>query len=58
VAIGCDNLSLQAWFASTFKRERIWHFQTVHHDVWDRDNPAARSCGRGYAGQNASWSFA
>lgn len=20
--------------------ERIWHFQTVHHDVWDRDLPA------------------
>ena len=21
--------------------KRIWHFQTVHHDVWDRDLPAA-----------------
>jgi quinoprotein glucose dehydrogenase len=21
--------------------ERIWHFQFVHHDVWDRDPPAA-----------------
>ena len=20
---------------------RVWHFQTVHHDVWDRDLPAA-----------------
>ena len=20
--------------------ERIWHFQTVHHDLWDRDIPA------------------
>ena len=20
---------------------RLWHFQTVHHDVWDRDLPAA-----------------
>ena len=20
--------------------ERIWHFQTVHHDVWDRDLPS------------------
>jgi len=19
----------------------VWHFQTVHHDVWDRDNPTA-----------------
>lgn len=21
--------------------ERIWHFQTVHHDLWDRDLPSA-----------------
>ena len=21
--------------------ERAWHFQTVHHDLWDYDNPAA-----------------
>lgn len=21
--------------------ERVWHFQTVHHGVWDYDNPAA-----------------
>jgi quinoprotein glucose dehydrogenase len=21
--------------------KRIWHFQTVHHDLWDRDLPAA-----------------
>jgi len=21
--------------------ERIWHFQGVHHDIWDRDFPAA-----------------
>ena len=21
--------------------ERIWHYQTVHHDLWDRDLPAA-----------------
>jgi PQQ enzyme repeat len=20
--------------------ERIWHFQTTHHDIWDRDLPA------------------
>jgi quinoprotein glucose dehydrogenase len=20
--------------------ERLWHFQTIHHDVWDRDLPA------------------
>jgi quinoprotein glucose dehydrogenase len=21
--------------------KRVWHFQTVHHDIWDRDLPAA-----------------
>lgn len=21
--------------------ERVWHYQTVHHDLWDFDNPAA-----------------
>ena len=31
--------SLLALDAATGKR--IWHFQTVHHDVWDRDLPAA-----------------
>ncbi len=37
-----DNLyanSVLALDANTGKR--IWHFQTVHHDVWDRDLPAA-----------------
>jgi len=36
-----DNLyanSLLALNAET--GERIWHFQAVHHDVWDRDFPA------------------
>lgn len=36
-----DNLfanSLIALNANT--GERIWHFQAVHHDVWDRDFPA------------------
>ncbi|MFT4855145.1 MAG: quinoprotein glucose dehydrogenase [Algoriphagus sp.] len=36
-----DNLyanSLLALNAGT--GERIWHFQAVHHDVWDRDFPA------------------
>ena len=35
-----DNLygnSLVALDAQTGKR--IWHFQTVHHDIWDRDLP-------------------
>lgn len=31
--------SLLALDANTGKR--IWHFQTVHHDVWDRDLPTA-----------------
>jgi quinoprotein glucose dehydrogenase len=37
-----DNLfanSVLAIDAATGKR--IWHFQTVHHDVWDRDLPTA-----------------
>jgi quinoprotein glucose dehydrogenase len=21
--------------------KRVWHYQTVHHDIWDYDNPAA-----------------
>jgi quinoprotein glucose dehydrogenase len=36
-----DNLfanSLLALKAET--GERVWHFQTVHHDIWDRDLPA------------------
>ncbi|HKG90907.1 MAG TPA: PQQ-binding-like beta-propeller repeat protein [Gemmatimonadaceae bacterium] len=31
--------SLVALDAATGRR--LWHFQTVHHDVWDRDLPAA-----------------
>ena len=31
--------SLLALDATTGKR--LWHFQTVHHDLWDRDLPAA-----------------
>ena len=37
-----DNLfanSILALDASTGKK--IWHFQTIHHDVWDRDLPTA-----------------
>ncbi|MBT8209605.1 MAG: PQQ-binding-like beta-propeller repeat protein, partial [Eudoraea sp.] len=36
-----DNLfanSLIALNAATGKR--LWHFQMVHHDLWDRDLPA------------------
>ena len=31
--------SILALDARTGKRE--WHFQTVHHDIWNRDNPTA-----------------
>ena len=37
-----DNLfgtSVVALNAATGKR--VWHFQTVHHDIWDYDLPAA-----------------
>ncbi|MEZ5551047.1 MAG: hypothetical protein R3E82_09185 [Pseudomonadales bacterium] len=37
-----DNLystSLVALHAATGRR--VWHYQIVHHDIWDRDNPAA-----------------
>jgi quinoprotein glucose dehydrogenase len=39
--LGADLFAntLLALDASTGKR--IWHFQTVHHDLWDRDLPAA-----------------
>ncbi len=33
--------TLLALDAATGKRK--WHFQTVHHDIWDRDLPAAPS---------------
>ena len=40
-----DNLygqSLVCLDAST--GERVWHFQTVHHPIWDYDLPCATSC--------------
>ncbi|MEJ7912216.1 MAG: PQQ-binding-like beta-propeller repeat protein [Chitinophagaceae bacterium] len=33
--------------------KRIWHFQTVHHDVWDKDLPAAPSLVRIH--KNGKW---
>src|SRR5205807_6898310 len=24
--------------------KRLWHFQTVHHDLWDHDNPCPPVC--------------
>ncbi|MHA7131729.1 outer membrane protein assembly factor BamB family protein [Algoriphagus namhaensis] len=36
-----DNLYANSLLALNAKTgERIWHFQGVHHDVWDRDFPA------------------
>ena len=35
----CSRTSLIALNAETGKR--IWHYQFVHHDIWDRDPPSA-----------------
>jgi len=36
-----DNLFANSLLALNAKTgERVWHFQMVHHDVWDRDLPA------------------
>ncbi|MEN2283330.1 PQQ-binding-like beta-propeller repeat protein [Algoriphagus sp. SE2] len=36
-----DNLFANSLIALNVNTgERIWHFQAVHHDVWDRDFPA------------------
>ncbi len=36
-----DNLFANCLLALNARTgERIWHFQTVHHDLWDRDLPA------------------
>ena len=35
-----DNLFANCTLALDARTgKRIWHFQTVHHDLWDRDNP-------------------
>lgn len=37
-----DNLFANSVLAlDALTGKRIWHFQTVHHDVWDRDLPTA-----------------
>ena len=37
-----DNLFANSILAlDVHTGERAWHFQTVHHDVWDWDNPVA-----------------
>tara|TARA_B100000029_G_scaffold516253_2_gene628069 strand:- start:73435 stop:75432 length:1998 start_codon:yes stop_codon:yes gene_type:complete len=37
-----DNLFANSLVCIDYKTgEKIWHFQIVHHDVWDYDNPAA-----------------
>lgn len=36
-----DNLYANSLIALNAETgERVWHFQTVHHDIWDRDLPA------------------
>ena len=36
-----DNLFANCLLALDAKTgKRLWHFQTVHHDIWDRDIPA------------------
>ena len=39
IGAGLFGNTLLALDATTGKR--VWHFQTVHHDIWDRDLPAA-----------------
>ncbi len=42
-----DNLFANAVLAiNAANGKRIWHFQTVHHDIWDRDLPTAPVLGR------------
>ena len=37
-----DNLFATSILALDVRTgEREWHFQTVHHDIWNRDNPTA-----------------
>ena len=37
-----DNLFAESIIAVDVKTgRRVWHFQTVHHGLWDYDNPAA-----------------
>ena len=37
-----DNLFAESIVAlDILTGERVWHFQMVHHGVWDYDNPAA-----------------
>ena len=37
-----DNLFANSVVALDYETgERVWHFQTVHHDIWDYDLPAA-----------------
>lgn len=37
-----DNLFANSILALDVQTgQRVWHFQTVHHDIWDWDNPVA-----------------
>ena len=49
-----DNLYANSLIALNAQTgERIWHFQAVHHDVWDRDFPANPNLIR--IQQNGKW---
>ena len=40
-----DNLFAESLVAvDLYTGERRWHFQLVHHGIWDHDIPARRSC--------------
>ncbi|HJQ66743.1 MAG TPA: PQQ-binding-like beta-propeller repeat protein, partial [Gemmatimonadales bacterium] len=39
--IGANLFANSLIALDAFTGERIWHFQTVHHDLWDRDLPTA-----------------
>ena len=39
--IGADLFANSVLALDAATGKRIWHFQTVHHDIWDRDLPTA-----------------
>ena len=39
--IGDDFLPIACWRWMRQPAKRIWHYQVVHHDIWDRDPPSA-----------------
>ncbi len=39
--IGADLFANSVLALDAATGKRVWHFQTVHHDIWDRDLPTA-----------------